>query len=193
MQNLLDQYKAPQVIEQFGKEDIGAWPFWKRGDGLFARGRAYAITKAGPETERDLVQALEWTSDARLRDSIWQTIGSNRENTLKDDNAALAAYHEVIDTAQHLGSADQFTAIQSIARIQSRRGQHDAALTTLRKVDLDKLRGFWRGSLLISIGDTQLAAGRKDDALKTYRSIVADESNESGIRKLAEEKIAAMK
>ena len=102
-------------------------------------------------------------------------------------------HHEVINVAQHLGSADQFAAIQSIARIQSRRGQHDAALATLRKVDLDKLRGFWRGSLLISVGDTQLAAGRKDDALKTYRSIVADESNEAGIRKLAEEKIAAMK
>ncbi|MEO8497955.1 MAG: DUF4838 domain-containing protein, partial [Planctomycetota bacterium] len=179
MQNLLDQYKAPQVIEQFGKEDIAAWPFWKMGDGYFARGRAYAITKAGQEAERDLVRALEWTSDSRVRGSIWQTIGSNRENNLKDDSAALAAYHEVIGVAQHLGSADQFTALQSIARIQSRRGQHDAALTTLRKVDIDKLRGYWRGSLLLTVGDTQLAAGQKDEALATYKSILADESTES--------------
>ncbi|HQZ63934.1 MAG TPA: DUF4838 domain-containing protein [Planctomycetaceae bacterium] len=193
MQNLLDQYKAPQVIEQFGQEDIAAWPFWKSGDGYFARGRAYAITKAGQEAERDLVRALEWTSDSRVRGSIWQTIGSNRESNVKDDSAALAAYHEVIGVAQRLGSADQFTALQSIARIQSRRGQHDDALTTLRKVDIDKMRGYWRGSLLLTVGDTQLAAGQKDEALATYKSILADESTESTLRKLAEEKIAATK
>ncbi|MGE0609528.1 MAG: DUF4838 domain-containing protein [Pirellulales bacterium] len=193
MRNLLDQYKAPRVIEQFEKEDFGAWPFWKSGDGLFARGRAYAIVKAGPEAERDLVQALEWTSDARIRDSIWQTIGGNRENNLKDDDAALTAYHAVIGGSQQLGSADQFTAVQSIARIESRRGRHDAALAVFQRVGLDKLGGYWRGALLIGVGDAQLAAGRKDEALKTYRSVVADESNEARHRELAEEKIATIK
>lgn len=125
MQNLLDQFKAKQVIEQFGSEDIANWPFWKAGDGYFTRGHAYAITKAGQEAETDLLRALEWTSDPRIRDSIRQSLGGNRETNLKDDTAALATYHEIIDNVKQLGSADHFNAVQGIARIQTRRGKFE--------------------------------------------------------------------
>jgi hypothetical protein len=67
MQHLLDQFKAPQVVAEFASEDIGKWPFWKRGDGYAARGRAHFIAKHAKEAEADLTRALEWTSDARLR------------------------------------------------------------------------------------------------------------------------------
>jgi predicted negative regulator of RcsB-dependent stress response len=193
MENLLDQAKAPQVVAQFGGEDIGAWPFWKAGDGYFARGRAYAITKAGQPAEADLTRALEWSSDPRVRDSIRQALASNRENNLEDEAGALAAYREMIAGTQHLGSADQFHAVQGIARILTKRGQFDEALATLRKVDLDKQGGFWRGSLLLSLADTQLAAGRKADAEATYKSILADAAADPRLRKLAEEKLATKK
>jgi len=38
-----------------------------------------------------------------------------------------------------------------------------------------------------------LAAGRKDEAIAAYQSIIADETTDARQRKAAEEKIAAMK
>jgi predicted negative regulator of RcsB-dependent stress response len=192
MQNLLGRFQAPRVVEQFAEEDIGAWPFWKRGDGYFARGRAYVATKAGKEAEADLTRALQWTSDARTRDAIHLALGRNRENNLKDDAAALAAYQAIIATAGRLGSADQLYAVQAIARIQTSRGQFDEALATLRKVEIDKLRGFWHDSMLLARGDTLRAAGRKDEALAAYRSIVTEDSGDPRLRKVAEERIKAL-
>ncbi len=46
--------------------------------------------------------------------------------------------------------------------------------------------------LLLSLGDTQLAAGRKIQAVETYRSISLDESIEVSHRALAKDKIAAI-
>jgi hypothetical protein len=67
MQNLLDSNKAAEVIAQFAAEDIAKWPFWKRGDGYLARGRACVITKDAKQAEADLTHALEWLRDARMR------------------------------------------------------------------------------------------------------------------------------
>jgi tetratricopeptide (TPR) repeat protein len=192
MQNLLDQSKAPQLIEQFGREAIDGWPFWKQGDGYFARGRAYAITKAGEEARVDFIRALEWTSETRIRQSIWQALGSNLETNLRDDTAALAAYRKIIEGEGALGSADQFSAVQGIARILTRHGEFDEALATLRKADSAKLRGFWRGSLLLAQGATLQAAGRKDEAVTTYRSVLADSAVDARQHKAAEEALARL-
>ena len=67
MQSLLESGKAQQVIVQFAGEDIAAWPFWKRGDGYFARGRAYVFTNNTEQARADLTSAIEWLSDARSR------------------------------------------------------------------------------------------------------------------------------
>ena len=189
MQGLLDQAKAAEVIAQFGHEDIASWPFWKRGEGYLARGRAYSIAKAGKEAEADLLHAQEWVTDPRLLDSIHYLLGSNRETNLKDEASALAAYHQIVDEAKSLGTSDQFTAIQAIARILTQRSQFDEALATLHKVEIDKMRGVWRDSITLSIGDTQLAAGRKTEAIATYQSIVNDELSDTRLRKVATEKI----
>ncbi len=192
MQNLLDQFQAPRLVEQFGQENIAAWPFWKRGDGYFARGRAYVATQAGKDAERDLALALQWTSDAHTRDAIHLALGQNREHNLHDDAAALSAYHAIIAGAKQLGSADQFYAVQAIARIQAKRGQFDEALATLGKVEMDKLRGFWHDSMLLARGDTLRAADRKAEALAAYKSILAEDSGDPRLRKVAEEKIKAL-
>jgi hypothetical protein len=157
MQHLLDQSKAPQVIAQFGKEDIASWPFWKRGDGYLARGRAYAITKAGKEAEADLTAALDWISEPRTRDAIWEAIGHNRENNLKNDETALAAYTAIVEGRAHIGGASEFAALQGIARIQTRRGQIDEALKTLNRAEPDKLQGVWKTNILKSIEEVNNA------------------------------------
>lgn len=192
MQNMLDQSMAVKVVEQFAGENIDKWPFWKRGDGYSARGRAYAITGAGNEAETDLKRALEWTSDTHSCDQIHIALGNNRERNLNDDAAALDAYQAIIARATHLGSADQFSAVQAIARIQAKQGRFDDALTTLDKVDLDKQRGYWHDSMLLARGDVLVAAGRKEDALAVYKSILDGDAGDPRLRKVTGDKITAL-
>ena len=151
MQALLDQGKATQVIEQFGSEDLAQWPFWKRGDGYFARGRAYASTKVSKEAEADLKNALEFTSDTRSRDAILLLTAQNRENNFKDDDKALEAYGSVVAGRTRIGGADEYYALQGIARILTRRGQFDEAIKTLERADLPNLAGVWKDNIIRSI------------------------------------------
>jgi len=151
MEHLILISKAPDVIAQFGAVDFSKWPFWKRGAGLYARGRAYSITKAGDKAEADLSAALEWISEPRTRDAVWEAIGHNRENNLKNDETALAAYNAIVEGRTHIGGASEFTALQGIARIQTRKGQFDDALKTLNRAEPDKLQGVWRTNILNSI------------------------------------------
>ena len=151
MQNLLDQFKAAQVIQQFGNKDISKWPFWKRGDGLHWRGRAYSITKAGDKAEADLLAALEFTSEPRSRDTILLLTAQNRENNLQDDEKALEAYNAIVAGRTRIGAADEYAALQGIARILTRRSQFDEAIKTLERADLPNLGGVWKENILKSI------------------------------------------
>ena len=191
MLNLLARQKATEVLSRFGEEDISAWPFWKAGDGYYARGRAYAATHAGKETESDLTRALEFTSDPRIRQGIWLALGNNREQILKDDAAALAAYRAVYDPATQIGGSDEFSAVQGAARILTRSGKVDDAIAVLHKVEIEKLRGHWRGSMLLALGETLSAAGRKEEAIAAYRAALADPTIEARHRQTAEQRIKA--
>ncbi len=192
MQNLLHQRKAAEVVAQFGSEDIDAWPFWERGDGYFVRGRAYTVIGAGKEAEADLTRALEWTSDTRIRRSIQLALGGNRERHLEDDDGAFEAYRQILEPRRTLGAADEFRAVQGMARILSRRGKFDEALAALRLVDIGKLRGYWRGSMLLALGETLSAAGRKDEAIREYRAVLADDSADPTQHRTAEERIRTL-
>ena len=151
MQHLLATFKVPEVIAQFGGEDMSKWPFWKRGDGFHARGRAYVITKAGDKAEADLRAALEFTSDPRSRDAILLLTAQNRESNLKDDTAALEAYRAIVEGRTRIGGADEFAALQGIARVLTKRGQFDEAHKTLERADLPNLQGVWKDNILKSI------------------------------------------
>lgn len=151
MQHLLATFKAPEVIAQFANEDISKWPFWKRGDGFHARGRAYSITKAGDKAEADLKAALEFTSEPRSRDAILLLQGQNRENNLKNDDAALEAYNAIIADRKQIGGADEFAALQGIARVLARKGRFDEALAVLDRANPEKLQGVWKTQIMKSI------------------------------------------
>ena len=151
MQALLDQGKAPQVIEQFGSEDIAKWPFWKRGDGYLYRGRAYAFTKASKQAEADLTVALEFTSDPRARDAILLLSAQNRENNFKDDEKALETYSAIVEGRSRIGGADEYAALQGIARILTRRGKFDEAVKTLERADIKNLQGVWKENIQKSL------------------------------------------
>lgn len=191
MHNLLAERNGRKLISEFEQEDIGAWPFWQGGKGWAARGRAYAEAGSGKEAEADLSRALEWTISARERTATLLALGRNREQNLGDDEGALQAYREIVASARRLGSAVEFGAVQNLARILTRQGRHDDALAAIRNVDLEALRGYWRGSMLLALGDAQHSAGRRAEAVVTYRTLLADETVEPAHRKAAEAALQA--
>ncbi len=157
MQHLITQGKASEAITQFADEDITQWPFWKRSDGYRNRGRAYYLIKNGDKAETDLSKALRWTSDPKVRDAIFLMLGRNRESNLEDDDGALEAYDTIVRGDERIGGADQFSAIQGIARIQTKRDQFEAALKTLDRANPTKLEGTWKKNILKSIQEVKAA------------------------------------
>jgi len=157
MQNLLANSKAPEVVQQFGAEDISKWPFWKRGDGLHHRGRAHTIAQNGEKAETDLSAALGFIGDLRTRETVLLVLAQNRETNLKDDSKALEAYEAILEGKTRLGGADEYSALLGIARIQTRRGQFDEALKTLNRAELEKLQGVWKTNIEKSIEAVQQA------------------------------------
>jgi hypothetical protein len=160
MQFLLAQRKAPDVIAQFGADDLSKWPFWKRGDAYHNRGQAYILARDGAKAEADLSAALPWISEPRTRDSVLLRLAQNREQNLDDEDGALEAYHRIVDGSARLGASDQFSALQGIARILTLRGQFDDALKTLARADHEKMQGVWNTNIQKSI-DAVNAAQRE--------------------------------
>ena len=70
--------------------------------------------------------------------------------------------------------------------------RYASALKVLNLVDPEKLGGSWRGSMRLSRGQTLEAAGRKADALKSYRDVVTDGSASESHRRAAGEAAAAL-
>jgi tetratricopeptide (TPR) repeat protein len=176
MENLLAEREIGGLLERFGDEDFSAWPFWQIGAAAFARARAYIAARAGEKAEADLQMALEFTSDARTRIQIQLNLGKNREENLKNDAAALEAYQQIAGLQRNTGSAEYFRGVVGAARILTKQGQFEEALAVLERVDAENLRGYWRGALLLALGEALEAAGRKEDALVAFRKVLADDT-----------------
>ena len=114
------------------------------------------------------------------------------ERVLEDDDGALETYRQITGQTRNTGSAEYYYGVQGAARILTRRGEFDEALKVLNLVDAERLSGGWRGSMLLALGETLAAAGRKDEALKAFRDVLEDESAEAGNRQRAEERIKAL-
>ena len=192
MQLLMDERRASDVVAEFGEEDISSWPFWKRGDGYHARGRAHFINKLGEAAEQDLAAALTWTSESRRRDAILLTQGQNREQLLRDDDRALDSYRAIVGESERVGSSYDYTALQGIARILTRKREFDRALAALNRAQVDQLRGTWRWNILLSIGDVHAAAGRREQARVAWTSIVEDPTADKRLRQSAEKRLQAI-
>lgn len=160
MQHLLATGKAPEVIAQFAGEDFGKWPFWQRGAGYHARGYAYSIMKAGEKAEADFSAALPWVSEPRTRDALLLAQAQNRERNLQNDDKALEAYRAIVADRARIGGADEYAALQGMARILTRQGKYDEAISTLNRAEPEKAPGVWRENLLKSIAEVQKARGQ---------------------------------
>jgi tetratricopeptide (TPR) repeat protein len=192
MKNLLAMQKPRDLIDRYRDEDFDCWPFWQAGEAFFARGRAWASTGSGQQAEADLVRALELITDPRSRLNVWLALGGNREKNLHDDAAALEAYRLIASADRNTGSATYFRGVEGAARMLRKAGKHDDALAVLQIVDLGKLRGYWRGSMQLALGETLNAAGRRAEALAAYRQLLADDSVIPQHRQAAEAVVRAI-
>ena len=193
MENMLAERKAKELIEEFGDENLAAWPFWNAGGAFFARGSAHAAMGNGEKAESDLQAALPLTSDSRTRMSILRAIGQNRETTLADDDKALEIYRQIAESGKNTGSAEYYYGLLGAVRILTKQKHCDDALALLDSVDTGKLKGTWLGSFLLARGDTLSAAGRTGEALAAYRNLLASDSMIPQHREKAEAAIRAMK
>ena len=192
MENLLARRKFDELITLFDKEALPTWPFWQIGAGAFARGRAYAFTKHGKKADADLQLALTYTVDSRTRTSILAQMGHNRETNLQDEDGALEAYRKNFRDQNRIGAADQFRSVISAARILKNRGKYEEALKTLQHANVDKLKGYWRNAVLLSLGETLTAAGRKKEALAAFKMLLADNNALASHRKMAQQAIKTL-
>lgn len=192
MRGLWGKRMPQELVEQYRDEDISRWPFWMAGDGYYLRGRAFALTGSGKEAETDLVKVLEFITDKHTRQEVWLALGANRESRLKDTAAALEAYQKIIASSDEDAGPTYCRAVQQAARILRDSRRADEALAVLRKVNIDELRGVWRSNMLVTVGETQIAAGRTDEALVTYREVLADTIARAADKRAAEIAIDAI-
>ena len=194
MDGFLAQRQWNALTSAFAGENFEKWPFWQAGAGAFRRGQAHYAQKNGAAADADYQTALRHTTDPGIRLRIFNALASNRQLILKDDDGALEAFREIARATSHTGSAEYFSGIQGAARILSRRGEFDEALEILDLVDAARLSGksSWAGSFRLVRAKTLQAAGRKDEALKTYRAVLADGAASDRHKKSAREAIEAL-
>ena len=172
MENLAAQRKWTDVTSEYGDEDLNTWPFTEIGAAAFVRGRAHYGARQGEQAEADYQLAREYITDPRIRMSLLGAIARNREVILKDEARALETYREIASSRFNTGGADYFTGIQGAARLLTKRGKTAEALKILDQVDAEKLGGTWSPSMLFTRAETLAAAGRKTEALQTYRAVL---------------------
>lgn len=192
MENLLAERRWDEVVKRFGDEDLSRWPFWQIGAGAFARGKAYVSTKNGPAAEADLQAALNYTPDTRIQTSIRLLMGLNRETNLNDDAGALDAYRQNFESKTNIGGADEFRSVERAVAILVRLKRFDEALAAFSAVNLENLAGYWRTAMLMSRGEALAAAGRFDEAVADFKSVLADTTAQDAQRKKAQERIESL-
>jgi hypothetical protein len=151
MQNLLANYKAVEVTKQFANEDIRNGPSGSAA--TVSRLAAAPTPSPKPATKPKPTSAPLWSSPATSASAKPSSSSSPKtaKPTSKTTPTALEAYQAILEGKTRLGGADEFSALQGIARIQTRRGQFDEALKTLHRAEPDKLQGVWKTNILKSI------------------------------------------
>ncbi len=189
MEHLLSRRSYQQIAEQFGDIRWATWPFWQIGQGAWIRGQAHAALGNGPEAESDFQWALAYLSKAGTRRSLLTAMGNNRETHLHDEKAALDAYRMNFEGKSSIGSAEEFRSVLKAASILKRQNKIDEALRTLRVVDLEKLKGYWRFEFLMATGETLAAAGQKQKAIDVFQSLQEDQQAPAALRERAQERM----
>lgn len=188
MQILEGNRRWQEIVDDFQKEDIAAWPESLRGAAYLSRGYAYFVMKQGEAAARDLAAAVDYQTDANSKGYCLNLLGDACRNLLKDDDRALAAYRQAFEAGTVY---KQCQAAVNIAEILSARQKYAEALAELDRVNLDDLAApFWRGKLFCAQGKLLIRSGKPDEAKAKFAAALEIKDLPDEIRKECEQAIA---
>ena len=193
IENLSAERKWRDIVEDFGAVDLTGWPFTQIGPTALLRGRAWSVEQAGDRAEADFQLALENTTDTLARLAILNARAHNFETVLNDDARAINTWREITASKSHTNHYEFLEAIQGAARILTKQQKYDEAIAMHDLVARGSLRGPWFGTMMTARAETLAAAGRKAEAVKVYRAVIADTSTQPAHRQKALAAIAELK
>ncbi len=120
------------LTTQFAHEDLAQWPDPLVAEAAALRGHAWLMVKDGPKAERDLQQAVAWTTEDNQKGECLLNLGSTCRQLLKDDAKAIAAYRRVYATRNEFKHC---TAAVAVAGILSSQGKPAEAQAELARID----------------------------------------------------------
>jgi len=157
-----------KVLEEFRDEDFSAWPESLAATGYSVRGAAHYQLKNGPEAARDFLRAFQfgksyskWSAFQRLGDTCWKL--------LDDPMLAEACYRKCM--SDFGGGWPGLQARVNLGELLCNQQRYDDAVNCF--ADSPPVGGSWRVSMLIGTGKTQIAAGRKAEAVAALKQALA--------------------
>jgi tetratricopeptide (TPR) repeat protein len=177
MKSLHQERRFKELVAQFAREDISAWPAAsasQAAEALHLRGQAYAALKDGKQAEIDLKASLRLAPKDGL---VWHALAENYAGNLSDDREALAAYRQVVAVTGRTNGWLPINATLQTARILTDRGETDEALRALETYgDARNLAPIWRIRVLRAYGHVYAARGDEPASLAKFREAIELES-----------------
>lgn len=120
------------LTTQFGGDDLALWPDTLVAEASSLRGHAWFIGKDGARAERDLLQAIAWTTDDNVQGECLLMLGGVYRQLLKDDARAIATYRRVYATRNEFKHC---TAAVALAEMLRGHGKLAEARAELARID----------------------------------------------------------
>lgn len=181
-----------EALQQFGEDDMTAWPDHVKGEALYLRGLMYFLTKQGERARQDLQQAIPYIAEPNLKGLALNRLGDTWRTLLNDTDQALRSYQQVLDTPRTGHKACE--AAMAIARIQLERNDPSAAWQALQQINMTEIDfPFWRSRMLASRAQALIALGRINEAIAEHESALKINGLSDADRTQHEQAIASLR
>ena len=153
---------------------------------FWARGQSAYRARDGKLAAADLTKAATYTTNVNSRGLVLNNLGDTYLHLLKDEEKAIATYRRVFKES-HVYK--QCHAAITLASIRLKKGKPEEALQELKRIDLKKVRGYWKAALLMARARALLAAGKKAEAIADYKQAIAIKGLPASTKKMCEKAI----
>lgn len=185
LQLLAERRQWRQIVDQFGGEDLAAWPDMLIGPASYWRGHAHYALKNAEAAKGDLQRACHYLLEDNTLGLAFIALGDTYRHQLGDTDRALQAYRQAY---QRRNVYKRCQAAMNAAAILRERGETDAALAELAVIPLEQITlPYWRGNLLAAWGVTLAQAGKTAEASAKFREALALADIPDHVRKTCEE------
>lgn len=190
---ILDHHRRwTEALQQFGEDDMAAWPDHVKGEALYRRGLMYFFTKQGDRARQDLQQAIPYITEPNLKGLALNRLGDTWRTLLNDPDQALRSYQQVLDTPRTGYKACE--AAMAIAKIRLERNDPSAAWQALQRIDMTHVEfALWRSRMLMSRGQVLSALGKANEAIAEHQSALKIDGLGDADRTQHEQAIASLR